>query len=175
MQPIIRPLAPDDDIARLTALIHAAYAPHGARGLRYWGTHQTVEDTASRFAAGYALIAQANGEYAGTITVRAPQPDSPVALYRDPHTWSISQFAVAPEFKGKGVGKMLHGAALDYARSRGARTMALDTAQPAAALIAMWRAWGYREAGTADWRPHTNYLSVVMCQPVNPPPENPDA
>jgi ribosomal protein S18 acetylase RimI-like enzyme len=126
-----------------------------------------VEDTAKRFADGYALIAEADGEYLGTITVIPPQPNSPVALYRDPHTWSISQFAVAPSFKGKGFGKMLHEAALVHARRHGARAIALDTAQPAENLIAMWRAWGYKEVGTHDWRPHTNYLSVVMWQPVH--------
>ena len=40
--------------------------------------------------------------------------------------------------------------------------MALDTAAPAEALIAMYRAWGYETVGEVDWRPQTNYLSVVM-------------
>ena len=53
--PLIRPVCAQDDLARITALIHAAYAPHTAQGLRYWGTHQTVEDTAKRFAMGIGL------------------------------------------------------------------------------------------------------------------------
>jgi hypothetical protein len=40
--------------------------------------------------------------------------------------------------------------------------MALHTAQPAVALINMYRSWGYTQVGTCDWRPHTNYLSVLM-------------
>jgi hypothetical protein len=45
---------------------------------------------------------------------------------------------------------------------RGARVLALDTAAPATKLIAMYERWGYRIVGAADWRPTTNYESVVM-------------
>ena len=48
----------------------------------------------------------------------------------------------------------------------GATTLALDTAQPATALIAMYVSWGYRVVGECDWRPFTNYPSVVMAQPL---------
>jgi hypothetical protein len=53
--PVIRPVTDDDDLVRLTALIHGAYAPHAKLGLRYWGTHQSVQDTAKRFASGTGL------------------------------------------------------------------------------------------------------------------------
>lgn len=160
----IRLLQPSDDMGRLTKLIHAAYAMQAARGLRFWGTHQSEEDTATRFALGQGLVAESEDEYIGTITIRTPQPESPVALYRDPHTWSISQFAVAPSFKRMGVGKALHDIAVMHAKRNGGRTLALDTAAPAEDLIAMYRAWGYQFAGEHDWRPQTNYLSVLMCQ-----------
>ena len=39
----IRPLLPSESLERLTDLIHRAYAPHLAHGLRFVGTHQTVE------------------------------------------------------------------------------------------------------------------------------------
>ncbi len=40
--------------------------------------------------------------------------------------------------------------------------MALDTAAQAGGLISMYRRWGYEIVGEHDWRPHTNYLSVLM-------------
>ena len=40
--------------------------------------------------------------------------------------------------------------------------MGLDMAAPAANLIAMYERWGYHVVDQADWRPHTNYASVVM-------------
>jgi GNAT superfamily N-acetyltransferase len=85
---------------------------------------------------------------------------------REPHTWSFGQFAVAPEHKGKGFGKQIHDFALGYAAAHGCTKMALHTAQPAAALIAMYQSWGYALVGTCDWRPHTNFLSVLMSKPL---------
>ncbi|WP_233259495.1 GNAT family N-acetyltransferase [Ramlibacter sp. WS9] len=152
----------DDGLVRLTQLIHAAYAPQAAKGLHYWGTHQSVDDTRKRLASGHSLVAETEGEIVGTITVRPPQPDSPVALYRDAGTWTICQFAVDPVSKGTGLGKALHEAAVAHALLNGALAVALDTAAPAVGLIAMYRAWGYETVGEVDWRPHTNYLSVVM-------------
>ncbi len=40
----------------------------------------------------------------------------------------------------------------------------MDTAQPAARLILRYEAWGYAVVGTCDWRPGTNYESVVMAR-----------
>jgi predicted N-acetyltransferase YhbS len=165
--PLIRALHADDDLLRITDLIHAAYAPHATLGLSYWGTRQSVHDTAQRFAAGLGLIAISEGEYLGTITLRPPQAQSPLALYREVGTWTIGQFAVAPHCKGIGLGKALHQAAIVLARQQGARFIALDTAAPAQALIAMYLSWGYQQVGVHSWRPHTNYDSVVMLRPVD--------
>ncbi|PJI97705.1 ribosomal protein S18 acetylase RimI-like enzyme [Acidovorax sp. 69] len=162
-RPTIRLVDVDDDLSRLTALIHSAYAPHARLGLRYWGTHQSVEDTAKRFASGTGLVmVNGAGDYVGTLTLRPPQPDSAVALYRDPVVWSLCQFCISPQAKGRGYGTQLHAYATDFARRAGARMMALDTAQPAKALIAMYESWGYQVVGECDWRPLTNYTSVLM-------------
>ena len=158
----IRLFSSTDDLEQITRLIHLAYAQHAAIGLRYWGTHQSVADTATRFASGQGFVAVSGGEYVGTITVRPPQPESTLKLYREPHTWSICQFAVSPMLKGTGLGKALHEVALAHARQNGGQVMAIDTAAPAKGLIAMYRAWGYQHVGEHSWRPHTNYDSVVM-------------
>jgi len=165
----IRLVSKTDDLERITRLIHHAYASHAAAGLRYWGTHQSVIDTATRFASGQGLVAVLDGEYVGTITIRPPQPESALELYRDPHTWSICQFAVSPMLKGAGLGKALHEVALAHARQNGGQVMAIDTAAPAEGLIAMYRAWGYQPVGEHSWQPHTNYDSVVMSRPLDAP------
>ena len=157
-----RPIEGDDDLVALTQLIRSAYAPHAASGLRYWATHQSVEDTAKRLAAGHGYVGVLDGEVVATITLRGSEPDSKVPLLAQPNTWSFGQFAVAPMHKGKGLGRQLHDFAIAIAPHLGCRVMALHTAQPATALIAMYRSWGYTEVGTCDWRPHTNYLSVLM-------------
>ena len=130
----IRPLLPSDSLKQLTELIHRAHGPHLALGLRFVGTYQTVEVTAERIASGHAFVATAQDELIGTVTVRPPRPQSPAPLYGDPHTWSFSQLAVTPELKGRGLGRALHDAAVQCALQNGARTMMLDTAEPAQGL-----------------------------------------
>lgn len=163
----IRAISSADDLILLTDLIHAAYAKHAAGKLSYWGTYQTIEDTAARFASGHGLIAELNGNIIGTLTVRPPQPASQVDIYREPTTWTLSQFAVLPTFQGIGIGRQLHDAALTFAEANGGRWMALDTATSAIGLIEMYRRWGYAIVGECDYRPQTNYLSVVMCRSIN--------
>jgi len=158
----IRRVCDKDDVEAITQLVRAAYAPHLAAGLHFWGTRQTVEETRRRLASGVAFVLVESNSYIGVIVTRPPRPDSPVELYRDPTVWSIGQLCVAPEHKGMGLGRKLHEVALAYANEHGARFMALDTVQPATALIELYQRWGYAVVGTHDWRPHTNYRSVLM-------------
>jgi GNAT superfamily N-acetyltransferase len=111
-------------------------------------------------------VATAEGRFVGTITVRPPAPQSPVPLFRDPGTWTFGQFAVAPALSGKGLGRARHDAAVGHAKGRGASRMALDAAAPAARLIGTYRRWGYEVCGTWDWRPDTNYESVLMVREI---------
>lgn len=146
----------------LTSLIHRAYGAHGAAGLKYWATHQTVDDTRQRFAQGVGFVALRADIYVGTVTLREPHRESPVPLYREPDVWSGCQFAVEPDLRGLGIGRKLHDTAVAYARDHGARRIAFDTAKPAEALIRMYEGWGYRIVGEWDWQPFTNYESVVL-------------
>jgi GNAT superfamily N-acetyltransferase len=156
-----------DDLVEITELIHAAYAPHAALGLKYWGTHQTVADTEKRFKVGIGFIAEENGKYVGTATIRPPQKESKVDLYNQHNVWSLAQFCISPKCKGKGYGKALHSHVAMAAIKNGAEILALDTAKPASGLIAMYQAWGYTIVGECDWRPHTNYMSLLMALPLN--------
>lgn len=100
------------------------------------------------------------------MVARPPHSESAAPLYRDPHAWSFGQLAVAPRWKGRGLGNALHAAVLQIARTHEARTMALDTAAPAKRLIALYESWGYRIVGTVNWRPRTNYESVLMTRSI---------
>jgi GNAT superfamily N-acetyltransferase len=162
----VRRVSASDDLHALTELIHAAYAPHAASGLRYWATHQSVADTEKRIARGVCFVGELGGEIIATIALARPDPASKVELLREPYTWSFGQFAVAPFHKGRGFGKQLHDTALLEAATLGCQVMALHTAQPAVALINMYRSWGYIQVGTCDWRPHTNFLSILMSKAV---------
>ena len=162
MELVIREYQDTDDLEKLTDLIHEAYMPHTDSGLKYWGTHQTIEDTNTRINMGICLVALLDEEFAGTAVFRRPNPDSPVELYRDTSVWALSQFCVAPKYKGNGYGWAIHSHGIQLLKSMGVSTIALDTAEPASALIDMYKSWGYEIFGTCDWRPFTTYSSVVM-------------
>lgn len=163
---VIEPLTDTDDLVEITRVIHEAYAPLGKAGLKFFGTHQTVEETKNRFSGGMGLVAHINNVVVGTIMISPPDPTSEVEVYRDVHTWHFSQFAVDPRYQGLGVGKALHLSALDLVAKCGAKTLTLDTAESATALISLYQSWGYTFVGYCDWRPLTNYRSVVMARPV---------
>lgn len=158
----IRYLSQNDDLSVITDLVHAAYASRAKADLKYWATHQSIQDTAKRFSIGQGFIAELDGRIVGTLTIRPPQADSVVPLYRDPTVWTLVQFGVLPELQGCSIGRQLHDAALEYAKNYGGKVIALDTAAPATELIEMYRKWGYSVVGECDWRPKTNYLSIIM-------------
>ena len=65
---LIRELQDGDSIEELTSLLHRAYRRLLDMGLRYWATHQTVDDTRTRIAGGECLVAVLNGRIVGTVT-----------------------------------------------------------------------------------------------------------
>lgn len=159
----IRPWADGDGYEELTNLLHRAYAPLAAMGLRYVATRQDVETTRRRCEEGHCLVAQLGGRLIGTVTVYRPEPDDACAYYRTEGVMVFGQFGVEPSFQGMGIGTALYLAAEDHARAHGARTLALDTAKPAQHLIALYERWGFRQVGSVNWR-STNYESVIMAK-----------
>lgn len=124
----IRPVGPDDDLARLTQMIHAAYAHHAASGLRFWGTHQSVEDAAERLASGTAWVMLDGAAHIGTATLCAHRPESSVEFYRRPGVGVLSQFCIRPDRQGTGLGRRLHAHVLQHAAALNLAGIALDTA-----------------------------------------------
>lgn len=158
---IIRPLAPSDSITGLTALLHRAYAPLAAMGLRYWATHQSEDDTRHRISQGTCLVAVADNAICGTILFKDAGQTRGCPWYDQADIASIAQFAVEPSLQSKGLGGQLMARAEGLAIATGARELALDTAEPATHLVAWYTRLGYRFIEHAQWQ-HTNYRSVVL-------------
>lgn len=158
----IRPIDEADSIDELTALLHRAYRHLADMGLQFVATHQSSEVTRERIAKGTCLVARAGGGLVGTITYRPPHilGGSPWLDRLD--VAHISQLGVEPAVQGKGVGRKLMDAAEELAVRDGAAELALDTAETAHHLIRWYERLGYRYIEPVDWRPHTNYRSVVM-------------
>ncbi|RYD56937.1 MAG: GNAT family N-acetyltransferase, partial [Verrucomicrobiaceae bacterium] len=79
---LLRSLRDDDPIPGITRLLHAAYAPLAAMGLRYTATHQNDEVTLSRLQRGIPFVGEIDGEIVATVTLYAPAgPDCCCAWY----------------------------------------------------------------------------------------------
>ncbi len=162
----IRPLADDDNIVVITALLHRAYAQLAAMGFRYYATHQTPEVTAQRLQAGLPYVAEQLGTIVGTITLYPHKRDDKAAWYRQVGVYKFGQFGVEPRLQGQGLGLRMVRAVEAEARARGAQHIALDTAEGAKHLIAWYEGLGYQAVDHVQWE-HTNYRSVVLSKPLS--------
>lgn len=171
----IRRLAARDSIDALTDLLHRAYAPLAARGVHFSAATQNRATTQRRAAEGQCFVAERQGRIVGTVTVCGPYDldASPwaagVPVFRDRDTAHFHQFAVDPALQRQGLGRRLVAECERWARERGYRRMALDTAEPAAELRAMYTRLGYTEVQQVQWA-GKDYLSVVMEKPLDESP-----
>jgi GNAT superfamily N-acetyltransferase len=171
MTATLRPLAPADSLETLTALLHRAYARLGAMGLNFTAVDQSVETTRERFASGQGYVLDDAGTMAGCVVAAGPfdvqrNPGtrrSPWYLRRD--IAHLHQLAVDPAHQGRKLGDRLIAACEDWARERGFRAIALDTAEPAAHLRARYARLGYTEADVAQWDGKC-YRSLILVKPL---------
>ena len=157
----IRRLQSTDSLEQLTGLPHRGYAQLGAMGLNYTAVDQTVEVTAERIQGGHCFVALWSGELAGTVLGKPQDLESPCEYFRRPRVASLRQLAVEPSLQGKGVGRALIAACERWARESGFAELALDTAEPASHLVALYARLGFERVEAFQW-PGKCYRSVVM-------------
>jgi GNAT superfamily N-acetyltransferase len=157
----IRPLEARDSIEELTRLLHRGYARLGEMGLNYTAVDQTSETTKIRMARGRCFVAESEGRLIGTVLCKHPEVGSECDYFRRPTVASLRQFAVDPTHQGQGVGKSLIEACETWARQEGYVELALDTAEPATHLVALYAKQGYRHVGMVQWSGKV-YRSVIM-------------
>lgn len=157
-----------DELAAITDLLHRAYAPLAARGMRYLASWQPVETTAERIEGGECLVAEIDGAIVGTITWHPPERARGHPIYDRPDVAAFFQFCVEPDRQGGGIARALLAEVERRAAAAGARELACDTADVASDLIAFYEHLGYRVVDRADWRPVTNYESVILSKQVRP-------
>ena len=164
----IRELRPDDSVAAITGLLHAAYAPLAAMGFKYLATHQDEATTRQRLQSGISIVAEVDGAIVGTVTLRVPKTESRCAWYFQPGVWSFGQFAVWPDLQRNGLGQKLMREIEQRALQNGATELALDTAEGATHLVRWYERVGLRFIQHVSWD-ETNYRSVVMSKRLPAP------
>ena len=163
---VIRKVAPEDSIAELTVLLHAAYARLGAMGFNYTAVDQPEDVTRKRIDRGVCLVAADADALIGTIMVYAPGRSAGCPCYERPGVATIGQFGVLPGRQGTGTGTRLLREAERLAIASGAVELALDTSEGASHLIGWYEREGFRFVEHAQWKGKT-YRSVIMSKPLD--------
>ena len=158
---IIRELQESDSLELLTELLHRAYKSLADLGLKYYATHQTVEQTRHRIRKGTVFVALRDGRIVGTIFYRNPQEACHTDWYDREEVAYIGQMGVEPDLKRQGIATKLMDFIEQRALEDGAGELALDTAETASHLIEWYKRRGYRFIDYVDWEV-TNYRSVIM-------------
>ena len=156
-----RRLGADDNLDAITRLLHAAYAPLAAAGMRYVASHQDVATTRRRVAKGETFVAVRDEAVIGIITLAEAHATHGSPFYDRPDVASFGQFAVLPAVQRQGIGSRLMDIVEARAREKGVVELALDTSEHAEALIAMYTKRGYRFIEYSKWD-IVNYRSVIL-------------
>ena len=152
-----------DEARELTSLLHRAYGNMAARNIRFLATHQSVEVTLDRTRETESWVTVEDDRIVGTVSLYPPGVDGGGhEWFGRPGVAKFIQLAVEPSFKRRGLGSALISLAESRAIELGATEIAIDTAVPATDLRSMYRARGYEHVTYCDYRPNTNYPSVVM-------------
>lgn len=75
--------------------------------------------------------------------------------------YELAKMAVADSHKGKGLGRALMGAAVEWARAAGAPRLYLETNSALAPALGLYRAFGFREITPAHPSPYAR-ADVIM-------------
>ncbi|MFM9873194.1 MAG: GNAT family N-acetyltransferase [Fimbriimonadaceae bacterium] len=167
MKVVIRKWGEGDDIDALTLLVNRAYEVLKNQGLNYVGTFQDSEITKNRMRDGECWIALIDGNMVGSVILYPAGFMSGCPYYRDFGPAVFGQFAVDPDFQGRGIGRALIDTIENKAREMGAKILACDTSELAFDLISIYEKWGFKIVGEADWRPKVNYKSVILAKAIS--------
>lgn len=159
---VFRRLDAADSLEELTDLLHRAYAPLPLMGFNYLASHQDVPTTAKRASAGECMVGVLDGRLVATGTLVPPGQSKGTDWYERRDVAVIKQLAVDPDLQRRGIASAMMDRMERRAHDLGAAEIAVDTAEGAEHLIRIYQSRGYRLVGHADWRPTTNYRSVVL-------------
>lgn len=165
----IRLLGSGDNFSDLTSLLHRAYAPLAAQGMRFLASHQDEATTLSRILKGECWVAIAEGRIVGTIVLKDAQQTRGSPWYDRPEVACFGQFAVEPACQRHGLGSKLLEWIETRAREKGIVELALDTAEGAADLIRFYTRRGYRFIEYTRWD-IVNYQSVILSKTLSDAP-----
>lgn len=148
-------LAEERDVAAVHRLVRAAYQELADMGLNFTGTYQDEATTRARME-GVDVFLVCEGDRV-VATVSLGLDDST----REPPALYVTQLAVLPTLKRRGIGRALLRLASEKARERNIPCLRLDTAIPATHLVDLYKSEGYVVIDEVQWERKT-YRSCIM-------------
>ncbi|MEU6742222.1 GNAT family N-acetyltransferase [Streptosporangium sandarakinum] len=109
---------------------------------------------------GEVLVAVEEDRLLGTVMFEPRHEGSEVA--RDPAEGEIRALAVAPDARGRGVGRALVRAVTDLAARRGVRLLLLSTQPSMTAAQRLYLSEGFRRLPERDWRPLPSFTLLAF-------------
>ncbi|SEU21559.1 GNAT family N-acetyltransferase [Stigmatella erecta] len=159
----IREARPEDDAA-IGELLVDAYVTQYAKKLPevvYTDERKrALRDVASKREAATVLVAEVNGEVAGTVALF--RPGAPGSEAWVPHAADLRHLATAVRYHGQGLGKPLLDAAEALARTWGVAAVALHVRRGAAGVARMYQQRGYVRTPEGDLDTPSVYLEAYL-------------
>ncbi|CAG0997671.1 amino-acid N-acetyltransferase [Phycisphaerales bacterium] len=161
----VRLIRPSDSVSEITRLLHRAYAPQVAMGLKPLAGRQDDGVTADRAANSECYLALLNEggreRIVGVILFEEHEKATFPAFFLRPDVCHFAQFGVDPDMQGRGIGRALLETVERRAREKRATELALSMAEPDKELFDFYLKRGYRFVEHWQW-PYTNYRSCIL-------------
>lgn len=146
----------------ITQVLNESYKSLTLKNLNYKATTQSVEDTKQRIDGGLCTLAYYEGKLVGTMTSHIVQ-NKKRKWYEDKKYISITQLAVLPEYRDKGVliQLVLYFKRNIIKKDTSIESLICDTAVNAKHLVEAYLGLGAQIVDYVSWS-GTNYYSYVM-------------
>lgn len=150
--------ATEADVPALRILVNSAYKELQDMGMNYTGATQDEVITRERMQGALVLLAFWDQQPVATISLSSQE--DPPALY-------VNQLAVSPEYRGRGLARLMFAWAESEARLRDLPCLMLDTATRAEHLVNLYSRYGFEVIEEVHWR-GKNYDSYIMRKTLSP-------
>jgi ribosomal protein S18 acetylase RimI-like enzyme len=160
----LRPVEPSRDLTKVARLIQTAFADDldrsgysmlremrnvGRLGPLLWWFEQG-QTGLSDLLAGFVWVE--DDQVVGNVTISQVSPNS--------HRWIISNVAVAPSYRGRGIARALMQAAMDFIASRHGKIVSLQVRDDNAVALHIYRSIGFHDVFGTSYLRHNSLPAV---------------
>ena len=148
-----------DATAEVMVAAYREYVPPDAPAQLQEYLHE-IRDVRSRLADSMLILAEADGRILGAVTYYGDATKEPHAAW--PAGWAnFRLLAVAPQARGKGIGRALTEECLARARAAGRTAIGLHTTQMMQVARAMYERMGFTRVPEFDFSPVPGFLVMA--------------